>query len=221
MGTVYSLFHDCDGTWAEIDADSDVRDEPEPWPLAGAADVGTVFLRGSPGHRSSRPQRKTRDPGATPRKHAHAILDARCAVVQYATKALRWQFNPTAKVCEHCGHSDQRTPRTVSEDLLAHSFDALGVSVSEPLLCVQWSSFDGVRARLRKVERGFLAQVYTPREGAGRDWGERHLDVQVWGWVKAAGFRVWTWNWELWGWTPCPKLLESPLLERRRCRGGR
>jgi hypothetical protein len=142
-------------------------------------------------------------------------------VVQYATKALRWQFNPNAKPCEHCGHSDQRTPRTVSEDLLAHSFDAIGVSPGAPVLLVQWSSFDGVNARLRKVESGFLSRVYCERGSETRQRCAELFDVQVWGWVKGAGFRVWLWSWELWGWTPWPNLLESPLLERRRCRGGR
>lgn len=150
---------------------------------------------------------RTRNPGATPKRHALAVLKSRPGVLQLAGKRVVRAPDPKAP--------DGVRLFTAAEDLFT-CFDGILVSATEPVLFVQWTSIKGVKARRDKVHDRFLAPLHR---NARSVYDLRALDMrlhpEVWGWVKATGFRCWRWSFRESKWHECP-MVASPLLKRPR-----
>lgn len=150
---------------------------------------------------------RTRNPGATPKRHALAVLKSRPGVLQLAGKRVVRAPDPKAP--------DGVRIFSVAEDLFNGCFDAVLIAGTEPALFVQWSSLDGVRARRHKVHDRFLSILHRD---ATEHYHLRALDVryrcEVWGWVKATGFRCWRWSFCHSAWRE-RAMVDSPALKRR------
>jgi hypothetical protein len=148
------------------------------------------------------------NPGATPKKHAHAILESLPGLVCYAGKQLNWRFDKA---------TGQRVPMSRAEDFFG-CFDAIHVHPNDGWRLIQWSSLAGVYARRKKVAERFCEPLQAI---AGPDLLQRVGSVEVWGWVRGSGFRFWRYNYLdvkvlglQWAWTE-GDMLYSPLLRNK------
>lgn len=134
--------------------------------------------------------------GATPMKHARAILEAHFPVVQAAGKRITW-----------IERNGERWPISRGEDI----FGCLDFLAVRPrLLCgvqvtTQTAKRSSVPQRKRKIEEYLVVPC------------EAHIPfpVEIWAWVDRSGFRSWCWR-GAWGWVERPGLIASPLLKRPR-----
>lgn len=136
---------------------------------------------------------------------AHEILDAAYPVVEYAKKTIRWRLDERGV----------RVPRTVSEDIFNGAFDALAWRMGEPLLFVQWTSRDGVSARLNKIKANLMEALYADAPDYNKRTHEK-TRVECWGYTVKGCFLVWRWRWVDRRWTDKPVgFVVSPQMSRQ------
>jgi len=135
-------------------------------------------------------------------RHARAMFEPLTVVREYAHK----------KMVRHAEGAF-----TVAEDLFNGCFDGIGITVEAVLLCVQWTSGNtgAISYRKRKIEAQFAGPIADSTYSLP-EWGkikERFADriiVQLWAWIDREGFRVFEWDWLIWGWT------EKPFIYRKK-----
>ncbi len=149
----------------------------------------------------------SKNPGATPKKHALAVLKSRGGNLHLAGKRIIRIPN------------DKRPGEfriiTGAEDL--HTcFDAELIDGRNEILLVQWTSIKGIAARKTKIRERFIETLLTGPGCAKSVYDLRALDVrlhlEVWGWVKGKHFRCWRWYFLDSEWQEDAGFVYSPLL---------